>query len=331
MRWAANLGWNYGLIRAVAFSPDSASVAAHDGNEIRLWELRDIRGCLQDRAKPRPPPWPSRTWPTGMVLQNSIAFSPDGWRIFAPTTHGSTLFWQVPSGLWIPTPGYWNRAGELMCGAAYSPNGERGVAGAGATLLHWDSFTGVVLHVLTGHTAWINAVAASSDGRWVASAGRDGMIKVWDLGAGREVRTFLGHDGPVLAAAFSPDGRRLFTGGEDGTLRIWDFAWPAEHRALEARLAGARESLGRSPDDPQACLIVGRWYALNGAWDWAVELLERARAGGADVPALSLARCYWKLGDSASAAREFRRAAQRGEAREAYLELCAVSAEQGGN
>ena len=61
---------------------------------------------------------------------------------------------------------------------------------------------------------------------------------------------------------------------------------------------------------------------------WSADCLERARAAGGDVPALTLARCHWRLGDLRGAAEEFRRAAQRREAPEAYLQDCLAAMER---
>ena len=57
-------------------------------------------------------------------------------------------------------------------------------------------------------------------------------------------------------------------------------------------------------------------------WDWAADLLERARAAGVDVSPLVLGRCYWELDATDAARREFQAALDRGEATAAYLKLC---------
>ena len=43
--------------------------------------------------------------------------------------------------------------------------------------------------------------------------------------------------------------------------------------------------------------------------DWAVECFERARAGGAPVPAVTMGYCYWLAGRLPEARREFSAAA----------------------
>jgi WD40 repeat protein len=94
----------------------------------------------------------------------------------------------------------------------------------------------------TGHTRSANAVAFSADNRWLASGGKDNVIKIWDLANGNVLRTLYGHTSNVNALAVSPDGKLLasgsgdindkrdlgtFTqggvvgGAEDNTVRIW--------------------------------------------------------------------------------------------------------------
>jgi WD40 repeat protein len=94
----------------------------------------------------------------------------------------------------------------------------------------------------TGHTKSANAVAFSPDNRWLASGGKDNVIKIWDLANGNVLRTLYGHTSNVNTLAVSPDGKLLasgsgdindkrdlgtFTqggvvgGAEDNTVRIW--------------------------------------------------------------------------------------------------------------
>lgn len=75
----------------------------------------------------------------------------------------------------------------------------------------------------------INGVACSPDGKKIASAGDDGIIKVWDVTSGKVLLT-LGKDlQGADAVAFSPDGQMLAAavnaGGRRGNaVQIWDLA-----------------------------------------------------------------------------------------------------------
>ena len=59
----------------------------------------------------------------------------------------------------------------------------------------------------TGHTASVNALALSPDGRFLVSGSEDVTLKIWDTATGNVLRTLSGHDQPVMAVAISPDGR----------------------------------------------------------------------------------------------------------------------------
>ena len=93
------------------------------------------------------------------------------------------------------------------------------------------------LIIQSGHTALINSVAFSPDGKFFASAGKDGLIILWDSRSNKQIRTFKGHQSGVSCVRFSPDGNFLYSSGElrnmvinpyimevrkDFSLRKWD-------------------------------------------------------------------------------------------------------------
>lgn len=77
------------------------------------------------------------------------------------------------------------------------------------------------LHTFHGHTSRITAVAFSPDGKTLASACYDPIVRLWDVTARRAILT-LEHEGRVLSLAFSPNGQLLATASDDGRVLLWE-------------------------------------------------------------------------------------------------------------
>ena len=75
---------------------------------------------------------------------------------------------------------------------------------------------------LTGHSAGVNSVSFSPDGRLLASGSYDNTIKLWDVETKKELGSLTGHSDVVTSVSFSPDGRLLASGSDDNTIKLWD-------------------------------------------------------------------------------------------------------------
>jgi len=103
---------------------------------------------------------------------------------------------------------HWNNATAVGC------------ANGNITIL--DAITGSQAAVLSGHSAWVNSVAFSSDGRSLVSGSDDRTIKLWDVQTGGVVKTFHGHTSWVTSASISADCTRIASGSGNHKIHLWE-------------------------------------------------------------------------------------------------------------
>jgi len=99
---------------------------------------------------------------------------------------------------------------------------------------------------LTGHEDVIASVSYSPDGRRLASASWDGIIKIWDAATGQVIRTLTGKKA-IFAVVFHPDGTRLASAGKDRAVTLWDAATGQVIRTFPGHAQSIHE-LAFSPD-----------------------------------------------------------------------------------
>ena len=68
----------------------------------------------------------------------------------------------------------------------------------------------------------IQAVAFSSDGKFLATGDSNGIVTVWDTASRREIFICKGHTRCVYSVTFSPDSTIIASGSDDQTVRLWD-------------------------------------------------------------------------------------------------------------
>jgi len=228
-------------------------------------------GSAEPRKKATPRETPRLTIEPGghTATVTWVTFTPDGrrlvsagrdkvvrvWDLSAPSAprQERTLRFQIgPGSEGMIYAGALSPKGDLIAVAGY-PYGA-GKHGIPITLANFR--TGRVIKLLKGHEKVIVALAFSPDGKWLASASKDGCVRIWRIADGRMWRspyecraTLTGHTDAVHGLAWAPDSKRLVTGSDDKTLRIWRKGFTGWSH--EATLKGHQEKIFKvdwSPD-----------------------------------------------------------------------------------
>jgi WD40 repeat protein len=225
------------VITAIAFSPDGQFlVAGRDAFGIQppgknVAELYDVATRRLIRR------FEGHGW--GIC---DVAFSPSGRLLATSSSDGTVRLWDVATGsprtlvdpnLNDTVNEYWRRvAGRNiegmhpeMASVAFSPDGKRlAIAGGlmfargredgiGAVTL-WEVPLRRLKNTLPGYDCFVQQVQFSVDGKFLATAGRDGSVRLWDPATLRPMGRFPG----LAPIAFSPDGKALVSATRDAVL-----------------------------------------------------------------------------------------------------------------
>ena len=68
----------------------------------------------------------------------------------------------------------------------------------------------------------MNAVVFSADGKFLASGGSDGFVKIWETTTWADKASLHVASGEIRSVAFSPDGKTLAAGIRYGMMNLWD-------------------------------------------------------------------------------------------------------------
>ena len=225
------------VVYSMAYLDRTRMVSSDGAGNMIAW---DLSGDLEDqRLKPTSPLY-------------SLSVSTDGKRVAAGSSNGRIWVGDHdyrpgatdslrPSGVTLDGSGKQQTIRSL----ALSPDGSLLASVAPDTLKLWDVRTksvrwtwarptpGAGLKRDTTASANFWGVAISPDGRFVAAASLDSMLRVFDGASGRQLWAHKNDSGQVVTVAFHP--RRpnvLVSGGQDHLIHIWNAETGDEQQVL---------------------------------------------------------------------------------------------------
>ena len=116
----------------------------------------------------------------------------------------------------------------------------------------------------------VTAMSASHDGKYLAIAGDDHVIRLFDVVTQKTVRELVGHTDWIQSLVFSADSQSLYSGGNDGRVLCWEHAYPVAPKEV-VKLGFAIRSLSLATE--RQLLAIGGfsddlmiWDLVHGTW-----------------------------------------------------------------
>jgi hypothetical protein len=136
----------------------------------------------------------------------------------------------------------------------FSPNG-RLLATGGDGVRIWELDSGQQVRFMSDHhDQMVHTIVFSGDGRTLASANRQSMVRIWEIATAKELRKFGNHEGLLYGLSYSPNGENLASSDLKGNVVLWDVRTSTVPKNGE----------GLTPMRPTPAFLADAWAALGG-------------------------------------------------------------------
>jgi RNA polymerase sigma factor (sigma-70 family) len=320
-----------GGARQLAFTPDGRTLVGVDLEDgtVRLWDVaagkeRRTFRVVRDGEPKRPfYVWHAVLSPDGRTLAVGYQRADNTTNFFGEVV---VRLWDVATGKELyELTGHTNEVldlafapdSRLLATCGENPGGlkEGGERPREDRVFVWDVASAKrVAGLAAGLPLGAVSVAFAPDGRTLATASADGVIRLWEVASWSVRAEFRGHRDRVTALAFAPDGR-LLSGSLDTTVLAWDVRPPRP--AADGPLTSVWDDLAR-PEAAQAFRAQGLMRANPAK---AVALVAARLKPAAPVDGKRLAGLIADLDSPQFATRDRATAALRREGRPAAAAL----------
>ncbi len=215
----------------------------------------------------------------------ALSFAPDGKTLAVATTKDFVILFDVTAAIELK-----RILRDNVRKILFAPDGKSLWIGGGGkpawmpdkqpgTIIRWDLQTATEVQRFETAPGKLSSLAASPDGKTLASGGELLGPCLWDVGTGKaiELETGLRMRTGVEEMAFAPDGKTLAVADSEGRVRVWDVATRRELHQHEAHTSWIL-SPTLSPDGT---------FAATSGWDgivriWDVTTGKAVRSWSAD-------------------------------------------------
>lgn len=229
------------IIIKVKFSPDNNQIITISSKGIiQVW---DSQGNL------------IHSWLTQGGYINSLSISKDGQTLMTGDELGQIKLWNKEGNILAKFP----RQSAPITSIDMDSQSRTFISSTNTEITLWNQKQ-IPLKIWRTEQLEINTIGITSNGKLIASAGKDGTIKLWNR-EGQLLDT-LGRDNtPVNDLEFSSDGKLLITGHQDGFVRLWRVRDRALLFELQAYQGENIESISLSANDQ--VLVANTTQAIN--------------------------------------------------------------------